>query len=129
MASEYDSDPPLFVSLGMLVLDELHLPDETVQHDVIGGSGAYSTLGARLAVEDRERRRIPSFVLAGEDFPRGKVEELLQLWGIEHVIQEIADERSTRGKLKYHDWRFERELVFCHRNRGFTDMLHSRQVI
>jgi hypothetical protein len=31
-----------FVSLGMVVLDELHLGDGTVLYDVPGGSGLYS---------------------------------------------------------------------------------------
>lgn len=32
----------IFVSLGMVVLDEMHLPDGTVLHDVPGGSGLFS---------------------------------------------------------------------------------------
>lgn len=113
MDPESNNDPPLFVSLGMLVLDELQLPDDSNQHDIIGGSGAYSTLGARLAVEDHQSRRIASFVLAGDDFPRAKVEEHFRSWRIDYVIEEIPEKRSTRGRLKYYDWRFERMLVCC----------------
>lgn len=106
---EKQSDPPLFVSLGMLVLDELHLPDGKIQHDIIGGSGAYSTLGARLAMEESQNRRIASFVLAGDDFPRDAVEERLRSWGIDYMIQETPGKVSTRGRLRYHDWMFERK--------------------
>ncbi|KAF2167956.1 hypothetical protein M409DRAFT_53895 [Zasmidium cellare ATCC 36951] len=105
--SEKDEVTPLFVSLGMLVLDELHLPDSTTQHNVIGGSGAYSTLGARLAVEDSQSRRIASFVLAGHDFPYDKVEKHFRPWGIDYTIKRLPTTMSTRGRLEYHDWKFE----------------------
>lgn len=36
-----------FVSLGMVVLDELHFPSAPTMYDVAGGSGAYSTVCAR----------------------------------------------------------------------------------
>lgn len=37
-----------FVSLGMVVLDELRFPDAPTMYDVAGGSGAYSTVCASL---------------------------------------------------------------------------------
>lgn len=103
---------PLFLSLGMLILDELHLPDGTVRHDVLGGSGTYSTLGARLAVDvkyARRARRIGSFILAGDDFPHGKVEGMFGAWGIDFEIGGVDGMRSSRGRLEYLDWGFERK--------------------
>lgn len=35
-------DAIVFVSLGMLVLDELRFPSSPTLYDVVGGSGAYS---------------------------------------------------------------------------------------
>ncbi len=35
-------DEIVFVSLGMLVLDELRFPSSPTLYDVVGGSGAYS---------------------------------------------------------------------------------------
>lgn len=35
-----------FVSLGMVVLDELRFPNAPTMYDVVGGSGAYSTVGS-----------------------------------------------------------------------------------
>ena len=35
---------PRFVSLGMVVLDELHFPDRESLYDVLGGSGTYGKL-------------------------------------------------------------------------------------
>lgn len=37
-----DDKDPIFVSLGMVVLDEICFPDGTVLYDVAGGSGLYS---------------------------------------------------------------------------------------
>lgn len=68
-----------FVSLGMVVLDELRLPDGRVFHG-IGGSGAYSTLGARLTAA-AQPETVGSLIVAGGDFPK-KVIELIESWGV-----------------------------------------------
>ncbi|KAK8066705.1 hypothetical protein PG997_013452 [Apiospora hydei] len=63
------SDDISFVSLGMLVLDELHLPDGQILRDDIGGSGAWSMLGARIAMGHPDAQKVGSFIVAGHDFP------------------------------------------------------------
>ncbi|TDZ54958.1 Protein MAK32 [Colletotrichum trifolii] len=55
---------PTFMSLGMVVLDEIHFPDGRALHDVPGGSGFYSTLGARLAVPPGEAASVVEDLLA-----------------------------------------------------------------
>jgi hypothetical protein len=44
MDADYRPSPedPIFVSLGMVVLDEVRLANGTILHDVPGGSGLYS---------------------------------------------------------------------------------------
>ena len=42
-SEEAPSEILSFVSLGMVVLDELHFPDQQPLYDVVGGSGAYGT--------------------------------------------------------------------------------------
>ena len=37
-----DDEDPIFMSLGMVVLDEIRFPDGTVLCDIAGGSGLYS---------------------------------------------------------------------------------------
>lgn len=97
-----DHEPPLFLSLGMVVLDELHLPDGQVLPDVVGGSMPYSTVGACLAVANGEAHRIACFLLAGHDFPWDATQEM-EGWGVDLEIQNAEGRKSTRGKLQYHD--------------------------
>ncbi|KAK6833445.1 pfkB family kinase [Apiospora arundinis] len=78
-----------FVSLGMLVLDELHLPDGQVLSDRVGGSGAWSMLGARMVFGPREASESAAQV----------VRELRVT--LEMLVDESRD--STRGRLVYHD--------------------------
>lgn len=102
---DVQASSPLFCTLGMVVLDEIHLPGGRILRDVAGGSCAFSTLGARLAVEDDQAQRVACYVLAGEDFP-GAVEQQLQRWGIDLVVQKRHGLQSTRAKLQYHDQSF-----------------------
>ncbi|KAF2096536.1 pfkB family kinase [Rhizodiscina lignyota] len=96
------SDRVLFVSLGMVVLDELRFPSSPPAKDVVGGSGAYSTLGARIAAGSSGCRNIGCLVLAGNDFPQ-HVEEELRNWDMTIVIRKDPDKLSTRGLLQYED--------------------------
>ncbi|KAK8856743.1 carbohydrate/purine kinase [Apiospora arundinis] len=91
-----------FVSLGMLVLDELHLPDGQVLSDRVGGSGAWSMLGARMVLGPREASEVGSFVVAGHDFPESAAQVVREL---RVTLEMLVDEsrESTRGRLVYHD--------------------------
>ncbi|KAI5919352.1 Ribokinase-like protein [Camillea tinctor] len=102
-----------FVSLGMIVLDELRLPSGDILRDKVGGSGAYSTLGARLVTGPMGSHEIGCFVLAGHDFPQ-YVTELLKSWDISLEIDVDNDRLSTRGLLEYH------EETFNHKSFRYT---------
>ncbi|KAK0737189.1 Ribokinase-like protein [Apiosordaria backusii] len=100
----------IFVSLGMVVLDEIRFPDGKVLCNVPGGSGLYSTLGARLAAKDATTsERIGCLVLAGSDFP-DTVAETLRDWGITLRLQQVADRLSTRGLLQYQGINFKDQV-------------------
>ncbi|EME77347.1 uncharacterized protein MYCFIDRAFT_42207 [Pseudocercospora fijiensis CIRAD86] len=101
----HDHDVPLFVSMGMVVLDEVHLPDGQVLPNVVGGSMPYSTVGACLAVDEADVHRICCFLLAGHDFPQEATKEI-ESWGVDLEIQNSEGRVSTRGKLQYHDQGF-----------------------
>jgi len=108
MTPKNDSASPptiAFVSLGMLVLDELHLPGSQVLRDGVGGSGAWSMLGARIATGLRDAKRVGSFIVAGHDFPESAVQTVREL-GV--TLEMLVDEtrESTRGRLVYHDEAF-----------------------
>ncbi|KAI1080899.1 Ribokinase-like protein [Whalleya microplaca] len=91
-----------FVSLGMVVLDEIRLPNGEIFHDVIGGSGTYSTLGARLVTHPSKALEVGCFIRAGYDFP-DKIKDLFRSWGIRIEINVDEARKSTRGLLEYHD--------------------------
>ncbi|KAL0942998.1 family carbohydrate kinase [Colletotrichum truncatum] len=86
----------------MVVIDEIHFHGGRVLRDVPGGSGFYSTLGARLAVPQSESKTICCLIPAGDDFPSSAISQI-QDWGVEVKLQKIAGSPSTRGLLCYKD--------------------------
>ncbi|KAK8135629.1 hypothetical protein PG984_003569 [Apiospora sp. TS-2023a] len=100
-----DSGVISFVSLGMLVLDELHLPSGQVLRDGIGGSGAWSMLGARIAKGPHDAKQVGSFIVAGHDFPESAAQAVRELGVTLEMLVDHSRE-STRGKLVYHDEAF-----------------------
>ncbi|KXH63345.1 PfkB family carbohydrate kinase [Colletotrichum salicis] len=100
---------PAFISLGMVVLDELRFPDGSVLRDVPGGSGFYSTLGARLAVSENESAAVCCVITAGSDFPTA-VREQIEGWGVAVHYDEMPNRLSTRGLLEYENDAFRTRL-------------------
>ncbi|KAK0666939.1 Ribokinase-like protein [Cercophora samala] len=108
-----DMNDIIFVSLGMIVMDEIRFPDGKVLSHVPGGSGLYSTLGARLAVTDvTNSGRVGCLALAGSDFPVSVV-DTLKSWGITLCLQQADDRLSTRGLLQYQGTNFK-DRVFSY---------------
>jgi hypothetical protein len=60
---------PHFISLGMVVVVELRFPDTPAMYDVPGGSGAFSTPGARLVAGNERSHEVRCVIMAGDDFP------------------------------------------------------------
>ncbi|KAM7186949.1 Ribokinase-like protein [Naviculisporaceae sp. PSN 640] len=100
-----------FVSLGMVVLDELRLPNGRILYDVPGGSGLYSTLGARMA-SSACPQTVGCFVLAGKDFP-DQIQHLLGHWDVRPCVQRSSDKLSTRGLVEYGGTDFK-ERIFSY---------------
>lgn len=93
---------PKFVSLGMVVLDELRFPDAPTMHDVAGGSGSFSTLGARIVAGADHSHEVGCIIMAGDDFPKN-IRERFESWGMELHVVEVPGAQSTRGLLSYED--------------------------
>ncbi|RTE71865.1 hypothetical protein BHE90_013729 [Fusarium euwallaceae] len=93
---------PTFVSLGMVVLDEIRFPSRETLYDVPGGSGLYATLGARIIQSQLASTSIRCIILAGYDFPESVV-ETIGSWGITLQVTRLASKPSTRGLLQYKD--------------------------
>ncbi|KAH7088389.1 Ribokinase-like protein [Paraphoma chrysanthemicola] len=96
------SQPIEFVSLGMLVLDEIRIPGHPALTNVVGGSGAFSTLGFRIFHPSPSSYKVGCLVLAGADFP-DQVQEELEKWEVTLLVKKDAEKLSTRGLLEYHD--------------------------
>ncbi|KAK4232789.1 Ribokinase-like protein [Achaetomium macrosporum] len=95
------SQNPIFVSLGMVILDEIRFTDGKVLHDVAGGSGLYSTLGARMTdTAAAHPKKVGCCVLAGADFP-DSMEQAIKSWGIALTVIRDPSRLSTRGLLTY----------------------------
>lgn len=98
---------PKFVSLGMVVLDELHLPGSATMYDVPGGSGTFSTLGARIVAGREHANEVGCIVMAGDNFPE-TIRGLFESWGTDLVVAAVPGRQCTRGRLTYLDELFER---------------------
>ncbi|KAE8383132.1 putative PfkB family kinase [Aspergillus bertholletiae] len=94
-----------FTSLGLVVLDEIRLPNAKPLTDILGGSGAYATLGARLFLPHPQSHSLGWMVHVGSDFPR-PIEDRLQSWGVTLILQRESNIPSTRGLLEYKDSTF-----------------------
>jgi hypothetical protein len=117
-------DDPIFVSLGMVILDEIRFPTGKVLHNVAGGSGLYSefsppkgwysayllhtgTLGARMTdLAGARPGKVGCYVLAGSDFPDFVEQDIMSL-GVTATITRDPSKLSTRGLLKYPGESFE----------------------
>ncbi|KAI4638540.1 hypothetical protein J4E93_010095 [Alternaria ventricosa] len=99
------------VSLGMVVIDEIHLPKRSPLIDVAGGSGAYATLGSRLFKTPARSKTVGCLALVGYDFPDA-VREQLQAWRTTLHENVSHDRLSTRGLLEYEDDTFGPKSVW-----------------
>lgn len=102
---------PSFVSLGMVVHDELRFPHAPTMHDVPGGSGAFSTLGARLVAGTERSHEVGCVLMAGNDFPKTTLAKF-ESWGLDLVVLRKPGRQSTRGLLVYEDMVFGRKSIF-----------------
>ncbi|KAI1741268.1 Ribokinase-like protein [Xylaria scruposa] len=103
----FKRNEPVFVSLGMLILDELRFSNGNKVVDVPGGSGLYATLGARLFKSGSMANDVGCIVIAGNDLPESAV-HLLESWEMALLLVRDADKPCTRGLLQYEDDTFGR---------------------
>ena len=88
------------VSMGMLILDEIRIPNKPPLVNVIGGSTTFVTLGLRLFAS--ESLPLGCLVLAGSDFPE-EVRNEARSWGTDLILQTNTNKLSSRGLLIYKD--------------------------
>ncbi|KAJ5470758.1 hypothetical protein N7530_008115 [Penicillium desertorum] len=94
-----------FTSFGLVVLDETRFPNRKPLTNVLGGSGAYATLGARLFLPSPLSRSLAWPIHVGNDFPDA-IAEHLQTWDTNLALDKEPERPSTRGLLEYQDTTF-----------------------
>ncbi|KAK3201764.1 hypothetical protein GRF29_164g593281 [Pseudopithomyces chartarum] len=98
------------VSLGMLILDDIHIPTRPQPlTNVLGGSAAFVTLGERLFLDPTS---VGCLVIAGHDFP-AEIRTEIESWGTSTVVRQ-RDQPSSRGRLVYEDEGFG-DIANAHR--------------
>ncbi|KAL3446490.1 Ribokinase-like protein [Aspergillus insuetus] len=98
-------DQVSFLSLGLVVLDEIRLPNRDPLTNVLGGSGAYATLGARLFLPRPTSQSLGWMLHVGNDFPES-TKESLERWNATLLMDQEIEVASTRGLLEYKDTTF-----------------------
>ncbi|KAJ5626498.1 hypothetical protein N7528_003925 [Penicillium herquei] len=94
-----------FASFGLVVLDEIRFPNQTPLKNILGGSGSYATLGARLFLPPPLSQTLAWPLHIGNDFP-DSIKDELQSWNTTLLMKESPGELSTRGLLEYKDTTF-----------------------
>ncbi|KAI0530225.1 Ribokinase-like protein [Xylaria digitata] len=93
---------PVFVSLGMTILDEIRFSHQKTVYDMPGGSGLFAVLGARLFKPNSQATDVGCIVAAGCDLPKPLL-SLLESWQLTLLVLHDADKPCTQGLLEYLD--------------------------
>ncbi|AOA63122.1 Double-stranded RNA-containing particles stability [Komagataella phaffii CBS 7435] len=96
-----DKSHVMFTSLGMFIVDEVHLLNGSVRKDVMGGGGLYATVGARIVCDNP--RTIGGFADFGGDMVDDdhEVKRVISSWNT--LMKQRVDRRrlTTRGLVNY----------------------------
>ncbi|KAI9648751.1 hypothetical protein NHQ30_003391 [Ciborinia camelliae] len=97
-----EDNRPLLTTLGMCILDDLYFPNGETKSRVLGGSGVYSILGARLFLSNGNAKRLSWLIRAGNAFPR-EIEARLRSWHTDLILEISKGDgvECTRGELRY----------------------------
>ncbi|KAK4099641.1 Ribokinase-like protein [Parathielavia hyrcaniae] len=92
-----------FITLGMFIIDEIEfLPPKPPVHDVLGGAGSYSALGARLFSPPPSSKTVGWIVDQGSDF-QPSITAQIQAWQTSALFRHDPSRLTTRGWNGYTD--------------------------
>ncbi|OBT91705.1 hypothetical protein VE01_10257 [Pseudogymnoascus verrucosus] len=91
-----------FCTLGMFILDEIQYPPpQPPQHNILGGAGTYSALGARLASPAPHlSKKVGWIVDRGSDFPPSQTSHL-NTWQTSCLLRTDPTRLTTRALNSY----------------------------
>ncbi|GMM34289.1 Mak32 protein [Saccharomycopsis crataegensis] len=101
-----DVESPIFTSLGMFIIDEIHYLDKPSVFNIIGGGGFFGLFGARVALSFNNTRKAGFILDAGSDFP-AEIKDIILSWQTSTIIRDNPERLTTRGWNSYgeHDFR------------------------
>jgi sugar/nucleoside kinase (ribokinase family) len=89
----------LFVTMGMVIIDEIHFEHRPSVYDVIGGAGTYGVVGARMFLS-KSPQKVGWIIDCGSDFPES-VKNEIDGWNTSAVLRSTPHRLTTRGWNKY----------------------------
>ncbi|OWB73288.1 hypothetical protein B5S31_g3024 [[Candida] boidinii] len=93
---------PIYASMGMFIIDEIHFPDKTSVHDIFGGGGSFTIVGSRMVLTRKESKKAGWIVDIGSDCPQEILDEL-ERWNTGAVMRYDNSRFCTRGWNMYGD--------------------------
>ncbi|KAI8949154.1 Ribokinase-like protein [Xylaria longipes] len=90
-----------FVSLGMIVFDDIEYPDKPKQ-SALGGENLWATFGARLFRPRHKSTEVGCLVVSRRDHPYPiELSETLESWGVTTVFHTFCNYPINRAHVKY----------------------------
>ena len=104
-----------FVTLGMLILDEVFYPIPRVPAlNILGGAGAYAALGARIISGAERAAKVGWTIHEGSDFPE-LVKRQIGTWKTSCEWIKTPNRLTTRGLNVYKQNEFRGKIALFHK--------------
>ncbi|QPG75140.1 hypothetical protein FOA43_002484 [Brettanomyces nanus] len=91
---------PVFTSLGLFIVDEIHFDDGMSIHDILGGGGTFGIVGSRMILGKRMSQRCGWVVDVGNDCPPEMI-TTLKCWNTGAIFRYHEDRKCNHGWNKY----------------------------
>ncbi|ODV82511.1 hypothetical protein CANARDRAFT_10497 [[Candida] arabinofermentans NRRL YB-2248] len=92
---------PVFTSMGLFIIDEIHFPDQSL-YNILGGGGSFAIIGSRMILNKRNSKAAAWIVDIGNDCPDVILNEL-KSWDTGAIIRHDESRQCTRGWNSYGD--------------------------
>lgn len=121
--------PPVFTSLGLFIIDEIHFNDGTSIHDILGGGGTFAIVGSRMILGSSRSTESSWIVDIGNDCPSEILQELKN-WNTGAIFRYHKDRPCNHGWNKYGEREY-REFKFTTPSMDITvnDLLNYQQLL
>lgn len=131
-ANMNSKEDPLFISLGMFIIDDNEYPvswNREPERNVVGGGGSYAIIGARIISGSKYGHRITGIIDKGKDFPQEVEEEINSLdTGI--IFRYDETRNTTRGLNSYDENELRHFKYLTEKKRiEMGDLLENRQLL